>query len=157
MTSSYTLLQMFYLLKHLLLLYLVISKQSCNNLIYTLIMSLYPLYVCLHVLTSSRIPQLILWRQTPHFRWFHHSRQGRQQPLQMNTGALIINFHPLVKSMNLHWAVKFEPINTNDEIIIRKWNNLQISDEVITLDRPLGTRQLRCTLKNLSISNLHHD
>jgi hypothetical protein len=31
-------------------------KQNCNNLISTLIMSLYALYVCLCILTSSRIP-----------------------------------------------------------------------------------------------------
>jgi hypothetical protein len=33
-------------LKHFPLLYLVISKQSCNNFISTLIMILYALYVC---------------------------------------------------------------------------------------------------------------
>jgi hypothetical protein len=58
---------MFYLLKHLLLLYLVISKQSCNNLISTLIMSLYTSYVSLCILASSRIHRSILRRRTPHF------------------------------------------------------------------------------------------
>jgi hypothetical protein len=55
------------LLKHLLLLWLVNSKQSCNNLISTLIMSLYASYVCLCILASSKIPQSILKRQTLHF------------------------------------------------------------------------------------------
>jgi hypothetical protein len=59
--------QMFYLLKHLSLPYLVILKQSCNNIISTLIMSLYALYVCLHILSLTRIPRLILRQQTPHF------------------------------------------------------------------------------------------
>jgi hypothetical protein len=50
-----TLLQIFYLLKHLLLRYHVISKFYCNNLVSTLIMYLYVSYVCLYVLTSLRI------------------------------------------------------------------------------------------------------
>jgi hypothetical protein len=61
------LLQMFYLLKHFPLLYLVISKQSCNNLISTLIISLYASYVCLCILPLLRIPRSILRWQTPHF------------------------------------------------------------------------------------------
>jgi hypothetical protein len=38
---------MFYLLKHLLLLNLVIFKQKCNNLIFNKILILYASYVCL--------------------------------------------------------------------------------------------------------------
>jgi hypothetical protein len=38
---------MFYLLKHLLLLILLISKLKCNNLIFNEIMVLNALYVCL--------------------------------------------------------------------------------------------------------------
>jgi hypothetical protein len=38
---------MFYLLKHLLLLNLVIFKLKCNNLIFNEILVLYALYVCL--------------------------------------------------------------------------------------------------------------
>jgi hypothetical protein len=64
-----TLLQMFYLLKHFLLLYHVIAKQNCNNLISTLIMSLYASYLCLRILASSRIPRLIL-------RWWAHEFQA---------------------------------------------------------------------------------
>jgi hypothetical protein len=59
-TSSCMLPEMLYLLKHLLLLFLVISKQSCNNLISTLIMSLYASYVCLCILASSRMPRSML-------------------------------------------------------------------------------------------------
>jgi hypothetical protein len=51
----------------LLLLSLVNLKTSCNNLIYTLIMSLYASFVCLRILASSRIPRLILRWQNPHF------------------------------------------------------------------------------------------
>jgi hypothetical protein len=36
--------------------------QSCNNLIFTLIMSLYTSYMCLYIFASSRIPWLILRR-----------------------------------------------------------------------------------------------
>jgi hypothetical protein len=68
MTMSHALPRILYLLKHLLLLYLITSKQSCNNLISTLIISLYILYVCLCILASSRIPRSILRWQTPHFR-----------------------------------------------------------------------------------------
>jgi hypothetical protein len=59
-TSSCTLPQMFYVLEHFPLLYLVISKQSCNNLIPTLIMIMYALHVCLCILASSRITGSIL-------------------------------------------------------------------------------------------------
>jgi hypothetical protein len=38
---------MFYLLKHLLLLNLIIFKLKCNNLIFNKILVLYALYVCL--------------------------------------------------------------------------------------------------------------
>jgi hypothetical protein len=56
-------------LRHLLLLYLVISKQICNDLISTLIMIMYAWYVGLCILTSSRIPRLILRRRrTPLFK-----------------------------------------------------------------------------------------
>jgi hypothetical protein len=63
-----TLSQMFYLLKHLLFLYLVFSKQRSNNLINTLITSLYVAYVCLCILASSGIPQSILRWWTPLFK-----------------------------------------------------------------------------------------
>jgi hypothetical protein len=42
-----TSINMFYLLKHLLLLNLVIFKLKCNNLIFNEILSLYASYVCL--------------------------------------------------------------------------------------------------------------
>jgi hypothetical protein len=61
------LLQMFYPLKHFPLPYLVILKQTSNNLTYTLIMSMYAFYVFLCILVLSRIPQSILMRRTAHF------------------------------------------------------------------------------------------
>jgi hypothetical protein len=64
---------MFYLLKHLLLLYLVLSETSCNNIISTLIMSLYASYVCSRILASSRITQSESWMMDPSFqRGFCH-------------------------------------------------------------------------------------
>jgi hypothetical protein len=45
---------MFYLLKHLLLLILVICKLKCNNLIFNKIMILNALYVCLHAFSLHR-------------------------------------------------------------------------------------------------------
>jgi hypothetical protein len=67
MTSSCMLPQMFYPLKHFLLSYLVILKQSCNNIISTLIIYLYASCVCLHILASLRIPRSIFRRRNPHF------------------------------------------------------------------------------------------
>jgi hypothetical protein len=71
-------------LKHLLLLYLVISKQSCNNLISTLIMSLYASYVCLSIPASSRIPWSILRRWTPHL-WGGYVTVGNRARSGLNT------------------------------------------------------------------------
>jgi hypothetical protein len=50
--------QIFYLLKHILLFYLVIFKLYYNNLVFTLIMSLYFLYVCLYILIENLIIDL---------------------------------------------------------------------------------------------------
>jgi hypothetical protein len=59
---------MFYLLKHLLLLILVIFKQKCNNLIFNEIMILNASYVCLHALMHRReSPDLDPGRWTSHF------------------------------------------------------------------------------------------
>jgi hypothetical protein len=79
-----TLSQMFYLLKHLLLLHLVISKQSCNNLISTLIMSLYASFVCLCILTSSKISRSILRQRTPHL-WGGSIIVSIRARLELNT------------------------------------------------------------------------
>jgi hypothetical protein len=66
---------MFYLLKHLLFLYLIILKPSCNNLIFTLIMVLYALYVCLlhsHFVENHPVDLAIT---NPSFlRWFYHKK-----------------------------------------------------------------------------------
>jgi hypothetical protein len=59
---------MFYLLKHILLLILVIFKLKCNNLIFNEIMILNVSYVCLHVFSLRReSPDLDSGRWTPHF------------------------------------------------------------------------------------------
>jgi hypothetical protein len=59
---------MFYLLKHLLLLILIIFKLKCNNLIFNEIMVLNALYVCLHAFSLRReSPDLDPIRWTPHF------------------------------------------------------------------------------------------
>jgi hypothetical protein len=50
---------MFYFLKHLLLLILVIYKLKCNNLIFNKIMILNALYVCL--LHSRFIENHLIW------------------------------------------------------------------------------------------------
>jgi hypothetical protein len=59
---------MFYLLKNLLLLIMVIFKLKCNNLIFNEIMVLNASYVCLHAFSLRREshdpdPE----RRTPHF------------------------------------------------------------------------------------------
>jgi hypothetical protein len=59
---------MFYLLKHLLLLILVIIKLNCNNLIFNEIMILYAPYVCLHAFSLRRESRdMDHGRRTPHF------------------------------------------------------------------------------------------
>jgi hypothetical protein len=59
---------MFYLLKNLMLLTLVIFKLKCNNLIFNKIMVLNASYVCLHAFLLHReSPDPDPERQTPHF------------------------------------------------------------------------------------------
>jgi hypothetical protein len=59
---------MFYLLKNLLLLILVIFKLKCNNLILNEIMVLNASYVCLHAFSRRReSPDLDPRRRTPYF------------------------------------------------------------------------------------------
>jgi hypothetical protein len=60
---------MFYLLKNLLLLILVIFQLKCNNLILNGIIVLNASYVCLHAFSLHReSPNLDPGRWTPHFR-----------------------------------------------------------------------------------------
>jgi hypothetical protein len=60
---------MFYLLKNLLLLILVIFKLKCKNLISNEIIVLNASYVCLHVFSlRQESPDLDLGRRTPHFK-----------------------------------------------------------------------------------------
>jgi hypothetical protein len=61
-----------------------ILKQSCNNLTYTLIMSLYASYVCVCIFASSRIPRSILRWRTPHF-WADSITVGIKGRLRLNT------------------------------------------------------------------------
>jgi hypothetical protein len=59
---------MFYLLKNLLLLIMVIFKLKCNNLIFNEIMVVNASYVCLHAFSLRReSSDLDPGRQTPHF------------------------------------------------------------------------------------------
>jgi hypothetical protein len=59
---------MFYLLKHLLLLILVIFELKCNNLIFHEIMVLNASYVCLHAFSLHRESlNLDPGRRTLHF------------------------------------------------------------------------------------------
>jgi hypothetical protein len=59
---------MFYLLKNLLLLIMIIFKLKCNKLIFSEIMILNASYVCLHAFLLRReSPDLDPVRRTPHF------------------------------------------------------------------------------------------
>jgi hypothetical protein len=59
---------MFYLLKNLLLLMLVIFKLKCNDIILNEIMVLNASYVCLHAFSLHReSPDPYPGRRTPHF------------------------------------------------------------------------------------------
>jgi hypothetical protein len=64
---------MFYILKHLLLLNLVIFKLKCNCLIVNKIMVFNALYMCLLHSRLSRITRYGSWKADPSFlRWFCH-------------------------------------------------------------------------------------
>jgi hypothetical protein len=76
---------MFYLLKHLLLLILVIFKLKCNNLIFNEIMVLNASYVCLLTFSLRRESlDLDLRRWTPHF-WGGSVTASIQARLGLNT------------------------------------------------------------------------
>jgi hypothetical protein len=65
---------MFYLLKYLLLLNLVIFKLKCNNLIFNKIMVLNALYACLlHSRFVENLPIWILEDDPSFLRWFYHT------------------------------------------------------------------------------------
>jgi hypothetical protein len=76
---------MFYLLKHLLLLNLVIFKLKCNNLTFNEILILYASYVCL--LHSHFIESHLIWilEYGPHISEVVLS----QQSLEMFVGAFL--------------------------------------------------------------------
>jgi hypothetical protein len=64
---------MFYLLKHLLRIILVIFKLKCNNLIFNEIMILNDSYVCLHAFSlHGESPDPDPGRQAPHFEEAEH-------------------------------------------------------------------------------------
>jgi hypothetical protein len=76
---------MFYLLKNLLLLILVIFKLKCNNLILNKIMVLNASYACLHAFSLHReSPHSDLGRQTPHF-WGGSITAGIRAKSRLNT------------------------------------------------------------------------
>jgi hypothetical protein len=76
---------MFYLLKNLLLLSLVIFKLKCNNLILNEIRVLNASYVCLHVFSLHReSPDLDPERRTPHL-WGGSVIAGIRAKLGLNT------------------------------------------------------------------------
>jgi hypothetical protein len=85
---------MFYLLKNLLLLILVISKLKCNNLIFNEIMVLNDSYVCLLAFSFHReSPDPDPKRRTPSFlRWFRHI-SGHNFSHSMNTHEPNMRFH----------------------------------------------------------------
>jgi hypothetical protein len=100
---------MFYLLKHLLLLILIIFKLKCNNLILNEIIVLNTSYVCLHAfLLRQESPDLDPRWWTPHF-W------GGSVTIVITCGALldcgcrIVRFIPLQSKLN---RVTKKPSNT---------------------------------------------
>jgi hypothetical protein len=75
---------MFYLLKHILLLILVIFKLKCNNLIFNEIIVLNDSYVCLHAFSlHQESPDLDPGRRTPHF-WGGSITAGIRAGLGLN-------------------------------------------------------------------------
>jgi hypothetical protein len=76
---------MFYLLKNLLLLIMVIFKLKCNNLIFDKIMVLNASYVCLHAFLLRReSPDPDPRRRTPHF-WGGSVTAGMRARSGLNT------------------------------------------------------------------------
>jgi hypothetical protein len=105
---------MFYLLKNLLLLILVIFKLKCNNLILNEIMVLNASYVCLHgILALSRITRSGSWKADPSFlRWFYHRYSETLVSfnfflIDMNGIIIVMSFHIFIISMSVHFRINF--------------------------------------------------
>jgi hypothetical protein len=80
---------MFYLLKNLLLVILVISKLKCNNLIFNEIMILNISYVCLHTFSLyQESPDPDPERRTPHF-WYRSQPPKEQDYPSINPLATL--------------------------------------------------------------------
>jgi hypothetical protein len=85
-SEMFTLSQMFYLLKHLPLLYLLILKQTCNNIFYFNLVFICFVYVFAHSCFVKN-PSIDLEEMNPSFqRWFCH--KGEMNTLVMSSYTL---------------------------------------------------------------------
>jgi hypothetical protein len=103
---------MFYPLKNLLLVILVISKLKCNNLIFNKIMILNISYVCLHIFSLyQELPDPNPERRTPHFG--HRHQKNKIIPA-------------LTRWPRLDWSLTYEPSFFTNLICARRSNETQI-------------------------------
>jgi hypothetical protein len=100
-----TSINMFYLLKNILLLIIVIFKLKCNNLIFNEIMVLNASYVCLYAFSLHReSPDLDPGRWTPHF-WCGFVTAG----IWFNvTGTKIVAWRTFISFLFLNSSIKFQ-------------------------------------------------
>jgi hypothetical protein len=107
---------MFYLLKNLLYLILVILKLKCNNLIFIEIMILYASYVCLHAFSLHQESlDLDPTRRTPRFKGGSVTRV-RDEATQTvasswrTQGPIEGTWHDQASYMSLNWEVSFRSL-----------------------------------------------
>jgi hypothetical protein len=90
MLKCYASAKMFYLLKHLPLLYLVILKPSCNNLIPTLTMVLYACVSCLlHSCFVENHPIDLEVTNPSFLRWLYNNNQGGRLKIVNTIGHVL--------------------------------------------------------------------
>jgi hypothetical protein len=123
---------MFYLLKHLLLLNLVIFKLMCNNLTFNKILSLYASYVCL--LYSRFIENHPIWilEDGPSFlRWSITWSKGfkRERPNEVYSWCLpwsrLEEGLALVKLGVSSWSTTLEPTRHDAWTLLKDANSKQ--------------------------------
>jgi hypothetical protein len=125
---------MFYLLKHLSFLYLVIFNLSCNNLISTLIIVLYACVSCfIHSRFIENPPSILMW-QTSYF-----------------LGSSITTTHSF-----LMWTT-WQPDKLEAWALVPDVNNLaawQLQHEAFVPDQSLHARRCKCSNTTLSSATL---
>jgi hypothetical protein len=77
--------------------------------------------------------------------------------MQLHKLAINSDIHPLIKPINMHWAMQLKPIHPKNKIIVRQRQHFQIRDKLDPLDRPNCLMKSLSTMHHLTIGNLDNN